>query len=68
MFPALLLQVIVVLVIVGLLLWILSQIPMDPTIAKIVRVVIIVAVCIWLLYLLVGMLGGLPAPYPIYRR
>jgi len=62
MFPAILIQIIIVLVVVGLALWILQQIPMDATIARIIRVVIIVFVCIWLLYLLVGFLpnAGLP--------
>jgi hypothetical protein len=71
MFPALLLQIIIALVIVGLALWVISQIPMDPTIARIIRVVVIVFVSIWLLYLLVGLLGGvgaMPGPYPLYRR
>jgi hypothetical protein len=58
MFPAFLIQIIVVLILVGLALWIVQQIPMDPTIARIVRVVIIVFVAIWLLYLLVGVLPG----------
>jgi hypothetical protein len=56
MFPAFLLQLIVVLVITGLILWALGQIPMDPTIARIIRVVVIVVVCIWLLYFLVGVM------------
>jgi hypothetical protein len=56
MFPAFLIQLIVVLLIVGLVLWGISQIPMDPTIARIIRVVIIIVVCIWLIYFLVGML------------
>ena len=30
MFPAILLQVLVMLIIVGLVLWVVSQIPMDP--------------------------------------
>jgi hypothetical protein len=64
MFPAVLIQLIVVLVIVGLALWVLGQIPMDATIARIIRVVIIVVVCIYLLYFLVGMLpAGSPGPF-----
>ena len=59
-----LINILVVLVIAGLLLWAISQIPMDPVIAKIIRVVVIVFVCIYLLYWLVGMLpaGGLYLP------
>lgn len=66
MFPVGLIQVVIVLAIVGLALWVLSQIPMDPTIARIIRVVIIVFVCLWLLYFLIGMLpaGGF---YPVRR-
>jgi hypothetical protein len=68
MFPALLLQVIIGLVIVGLVLWVVSQIPMDPTIARIIRVVVIVFVSVWLLYLLIGLLGGVASPYPYRLR
>ncbi len=49
-----LIQVVVVLVIAGLLLWVVQQIPMDATIARIIRVVVIVAVVLWLLSLFVG--------------
>jgi hypothetical protein len=57
MFPAFLIQIIVVLIVVGLLLWVVTQIPMDAAIARIIRVVVIVAVCIWLLYVLAGVAG-----------
>ena len=60
MFPAFLIQVVIVLVVVGLALWIVSQIPMDPVIARVIRVVVIVAVCLWLLYALVGLVGTSP--------
>jgi hypothetical protein len=53
-----LIQVIVALAIVGLVLWVIQQIPMDATIARIIRVVVIVAVCIWLLMLLVSLMGS----------
>jgi hypothetical protein len=67
MFPPFLIQIIVVLLIVGLLLWILQQIPgIDPAIIRIIRVVIIVCVVIWLIYLLSGLLGGV-GPYPLRR-
>jgi hypothetical protein len=60
MFPGFLIEIIIVLVVIGLAMWILQQIPMDATIARIIRVVLIVAVAIWLLYILVGLLpaGG----------
>jgi hypothetical protein len=54
MFPAFLLQLIIVLVIVGLVLWIISMIPLDPFIVRVIRVVVIVAVCLWLLSLVTG--------------
>jgi hypothetical protein len=62
-----LLELVIVLVVVGLLLWILQQIPMDPAFARIIRVVVIVAVCIWLIYFLVGLLPGNAVP-PLLRR
>ncbi len=55
-----LLQIVVALAIVGLLLWVIQQIPMDATIAKIIRVVVIVFVSLWLLQLVVQMFGGGP--------
>ncbi len=57
MFPAILIQVLIVLVIVGVILWGLSQFPIDPMIARLIRVIVIVFVAIWLLYLLVGLAG-----------
>jgi hypothetical protein len=63
-----LIEVVVALAIVGLILWVIQQIPMDPTIARIIRVVVIVAVCIWLLTVLVTVFGSgvnlLPGPGP----
>ncbi len=53
------LSIIIALAIVGLILWVVEQIPMDATIARIIRVVVIVLVCIWLLQLLAGEFGGL---------
>jgi hypothetical protein len=62
-----LIQIVVALVIVGLILWVIQQIPMDPTIARIIRVIVIVVVCLWLLMLLVSIAGSgftlFPAPY-----
>jgi hypothetical protein len=66
MFPAVLLQVVIVLAIVGLILWAVTQIPMDPTIARVIRVVVIVFVFIWLIYLLAGFAGGISSP--VFRR
>lgn len=67
MFPALLIQLVVVLIIVGLLLWVITQIPMDPAIARIIRMLVIVFVVIWLLYVLLGY-GGIVGGAPLIRR
>ena len=64
MIPMILIQVLMILLIVGVLLWGLGQFPMDPTISKLIRVVIIVLVAIWLIYLLTGMLGGGAPMFP----
>jgi hypothetical protein len=66
MFPSFLISILIVLVICGLILWAISQIPMDPVIARIIRVVVIVFVAIWLIYELAGMLpsGGFT---PLHR-
>ena len=58
MFPAPLIGIIVALVIVGIVLWALTQFPIDPTIAKLIRVLVIVVVSIWIIYALFGMAGG----------
>ena len=54
----LLLNVIVALAILGLFLWVIQQIPMDATIARVIRVVVIVVVCLYLLQILVSLFGG----------
>ena len=54
-----LIMLVCVLAVVGLILWALTQFPIDPTIAKVIRVVIIVVVCIWLTYFLAGLAGGI---------
>jgi hypothetical protein len=54
----LLLQIIAALVIVGVVLWALTQFPIDPTIAKIIKVVIIVIVAIWVVYVLLALAGA----------
>jgi hypothetical protein len=67
MFPMFLIQILIALVIVGLILWAVSQIPMDPTIARIIRVVVIVFVCIWLIYMLL-VVGVVMSSGPLYQR
>ena len=54
-----LIQLIIVLVIVGVILWLVnSYIPMETTIKKILNVVVIIAVILWLLSAF-GMIGSL---------
>lgn len=56
-----LITIVVTLVIVGLLLWVVEQIPMDPTITRIIRVVVIVIAVLWVLNTLFpGHLARLP--------
>lgn len=50
-----LIHVVVILAIVGLFLWAVGQVPMDATIAKLIRVVVIVAACLWLFDLFFGL-------------
>lgn len=64
MFPAVLLQVIVILLIAGVLLWGLQQIPaVDQTIKTFSRVCVIVIVAIWLIYIVAGL-----AEVPLFHR
>lgn len=67
MFPGFLIQILIALIIVGLILWAITQIPMDPAISRIIRVVVIVFVCIWLIYALLGA-GSLIGSAPYLRR
>jgi hypothetical protein len=47
-----LIQLVVVLIVVGVLLWLVNtQIPMDATIKKILNIVVVIAVVLWLLQL-----------------
>lgn len=64
MFLPQIVNLLVVLILIGLLLWVVELIPMDATIKKVIRVVVIVLVCIWLIYFLVGLL---PPSYPLRR-
>ncbi len=53
-----LIQLLVVLVVLGLALWALDQLPIDATIKQIIRVVVIVLIILWLLSVFFG-LGSL---------
>ncbi len=66
MFPAALVNIVIALVIVGIILWALSQFSIDPFISKMIRVIVVVVISIWVLYMLAGLLGG-AAPFPRLR-
>lgn len=53
-FLAMLISIVITLIVIGLLLWLIQQLPLDPTIMMIIRVVIIVFAIIWLLQFLPG--------------
>ena len=50
-----LIYVVIALVIVGVVLYLLESVPMDPTIRVVIRVVVVLAVVLYLLSLLVGL-------------
>jgi hypothetical protein len=56
--------IIVTLIVVGLLLWAVEQIPMDAAIKRIIHVVAVVAVCLWLLGCLLSAFG-LISSFPV---
>ena len=50
------------LVIIGLILWVVNELPLDGQIKKIIRVVVIVFVLLWLLGILIGYAPFVPMP------
>jgi len=59
---SLLVSLLIGLIIVGLLWWVLQQIPLPPPIKQVANVVVIVIAVIWLIYVLMGLAplrGGL---------
>jgi len=52
-----LIDIVAALFMVGVILWALTQFPIDATIAKLIRVVIVVFAVVWLLYVLLGLTG-----------
>jgi len=64
MFPPFLIQLVITLIIVGLLLYVVNLLPIEPNIKQIIRVLVIVFIVIWLLY---ALMGAAPASYPFRR-
>ncbi len=58
---SLLINLIVGLIVIGLLYYILSVIPLPPPIKQVATVVIVVIACLWLIYTLLGLTGHAPA-------
>jgi hypothetical protein len=56
LFPYGLIQIVIILLVAGVLLWGISQLPIDATIQKIVRVIVIVVVAIYVIYYLASLL------------
>jgi thiosulfate reductase cytochrome b subunit len=54
----LMLTIVIVLVIAGLILWAVTQVPLDPAIQRMIHVVVIVCCVIFLIYELVSVLNG----------
>jgi hypothetical protein len=52
------LQIIIVALILGLVVWLCSQVPFLAPFARIVQVVCVVLFVIWIIYLLMGLVGG----------
>lgn len=66
MIPAGLLSLIIALIIIGVVLYLMTLIPMDETIKQIIRIVVIVAVLLWLISVFFG--GGLGwGAHPLVR-
>lgn len=62
-----LLDVIIVIIAIGVLLWLANQyIPMQPQVKQILNAVVIIGLVIWLLRLS-GILGSLDVPFPRVR-
>ncbi len=64
MFPGFLIEILITLIVVGLIFWILQQVPIPEPLGRIIRGVLIVVVAIWLMYILAGLLpaGGFYGP------
>lgn len=54
----LLLQLVIVALVLGLICWVVTQVPMLGPFAQIIRVVCVVIFVIYVIYLLMGLLGG----------
>jgi hypothetical protein len=60
MFPPFLISIIVSLLVAGVLLGLITVLPIDPTIRGYIRAVVLAVVAIWLIYILAGALSSGP--------
>jgi hypothetical protein len=62
------LQIVIVLIVVGILLWMVNAyIPMDAKIKNILNIVVVICVVLWLLSVF-GVLGAINVPVPRVHR
>lgn len=54
----LILQIVVVAMVLGLVVWLCTQVPFLAPFARIIRVVAIVVFIIYIIYILMGLIGG----------
>ncbi len=54
-----LISIIITLVVLGLILWLVTLLPIDATIQRIIHIVAIICVVLWLLQIFVGPLGDI---------
>jgi hypothetical protein len=55
-----LLELVIAAIVIGLILWLISQIPGVQPFANIIRVVAITIFVIYVIWILIGLLGGIP--------
>ena len=63
MFPGFLIEILIGAIVLGLIFWILSLIPLPDPFGRIVQVVLVVIVAIWLIYILAGLIPSGPGPF-----
>lgn len=52
------LEIIFAIIVLGVILWGVEQLPMDATFKQVVRVLCIVVMVVWVAYAILGLLGG----------
>jgi hypothetical protein len=63
-FPIFPIQIVCVLLVIGVILWLITKLPLDEGIRQTIRYVIYALVAIWLIYILAGVLTGSIALLP----